>query len=222
MAENIPIPIPALRRLPRYLRLLRTWQEEGRISVSCTHLAEALDLDPTQVRKDLALCGVPGRPKTGYALKELADGIDRFLGWDNTTKAFLIGVGNLGAALLGYQGFARQGLTITAAFDADPGKVGTLIAGKQILPLAKLANLAKRMHIQLGVLCVPAPAAPEAARAMVEAGLRAIWNFTPVRLEVPSTVIVEDVDLAQSLAVLSHKLAAARNRPLLPQTGGGP
>jgi len=210
------IPIPSLRRLPQYLRLLRAWQADGRMAVSCTHLAQALDLDLTQVRKDLALCGVPGRPKTGYVLSDLADGIDRFLGWDNTTEAFLIGAGNLGAALLGYQGFARQGLSIIAAFDADPDKAGTRIAGKQVFPLSKLGNLAKRRHVQLGVLAVPAPAAAEAAAAMVEAGLRAIWNFTPVRLEVPSSVIVEDVDLAQSLAVLSHKLAAARGQPPTP------
>jgi len=207
------IPTPSLRRLPQYLRLLRAWQQEGRQAVSCTHLAEALALDPTQVRKDLALCGVPGRPKTGYDLVELADGIAQFLGWNNTTEAFLVGAGNLGAALLGYEGFARQGLSIVAAFDTDPERIGSRLAGKQVLALARLPALAKRMHIRLGVLCVPAAAAAEAVAVMLDAGITAIWNFAPVRLSVPAGVIVEDVDLAQSLAVLSHRLAATRTRP---------
>jgi redox-sensing transcriptional repressor len=211
-----PIPPASLRRLPQYLRLLRTWEAEGRATISCTPIAEHFDQDPTQVRKDLALVGVGGRPKVGYDLAELADGIERFLGWDNATDAFLVGAGNLGSALLGYRGFATSGLTILAAFDVDPAKAGLRIAGRPVYPLSKLANLVERMHVRLGVLCVPENSAETAARAMVDAGLCAIWNFTPVRLDLGEAVIVEDVDLSQSLAVLSHRLRQRGGRAKRP------
>jgi redox-sensing transcriptional repressor len=149
------IPVPTLRRLPLYLRLLEEWRAEGRQTVSCTHISEALDLDPTQVRKDLAVCGVPGRPKVGYDLPDLADGVARFLGWDNPGEAFLIGAGPLGRALMAYEGFAERGLAIVAAFDPDPALVGTDICGKPVMPMAKLADLARRMHIRMGVLATP-------------------------------------------------------------------
>jgi len=207
----LPIPAPSLRRLPLYLRLLRAWEAAGtHAQLSCTHLAEALDLDPTQVRKDLALTGIVGKPKVGYDRDELTQAVERFLGWDAVTDAFLVGAGNLGAALMGYAGFARQGLAIVAAFDADPARVGRKIGGKPVLPMTKLPDLARRMGVRLGILTVPEAAAPGAAAALVAAGIRGIWNFTPVRLDVGPEVIVEDVDLAQSLAVLSHQLAAAR------------
>jgi redox-sensing transcriptional repressor len=212
------VPAPSLRRLPNYLRLMRQWLAEGRETISCTHLAESLDLDPTQVRKDLALTGVGGRPKVGYVLAELVEGTERFLGWDNASEAFLVGVGNLGAALLGYPGFARQGLSIVAGFDADPKRVGLIVAGKPIQPMGKLPELVTRMHIRLGVLTVPEAAADVAARAMVQAGIQAIWNFTGARIDPGPGIIVEHVDLAQSLAVLSHRWAAARRFPPPPTT----
>lgn len=206
-AMHHPISVPSLRRLPLYLRLLEAWRAEGREQVSCTHLADALGFDPTQVRKDLAAAGASGRPKVGYELKTLRDCLASFLGWDNPGEAFLVGAGPLGQALLAYEGFAARGMSIVAVFDPDPGRVGGSVGGKPVLPLAKLANLAARMHVRLGVLAVPADAAAEAGRAMAEAGLQGIWNFAPVRLDLGPLVVVEHVDLAQSLAVLSHRLA---------------
>ncbi len=206
------IPVPTLRRLPLYLRLLDKWREEGRTTVSCTHLAEALDFDPTQVRKDLAVCGVPGRPKVGYDLPELATGVARFLGWENTGEAFLIGAGPLGAALMAYEGFTERGLTIVAAFDPDPAVVGTLVAGKPVMPMSKLPELVGRMHIMLGVLALPSATAQAGLEACVEAGLKGIWSFAALRPLAAEGVIIEHVDLAQSLAVLSHRLATEPHR----------
>lgn len=210
-----PPPVPTLRRLPLYLRLLEGWRAEGRATVSCTHLSEALGFDPTQVRKDLAVCGVPGRPKVGYDLAELADGVARFLGWDNPGDAFLIGAGALGRALMAYEGFAERGLAIVAAFDPDPAATGE-IAGKPVMPMAKLGNLAKRMGVRLAVLAVPGAQAEGCVRACAEAGLAGIWSFVPVRPDPALDVIIEHVDLAQSLAVLSHRLSA--RRPPRPRT----
>lgn len=208
-----PISVPSLRRLPLYLRILEAWRGEGRTTVSCSHLAEALGFDPTQIRKDLAAAGAHGRPKVGYDLAQLRDCLAGFLGWDNAGEAFLVGAGPLGQALLAYEGFATRGLSIVGAFDPDPALVGSSVAGKPVLPLGKLANLANRMHIRLGVLAVPAAAAEACAQAMVAGGLRGIWNFTPLRLDLGPAVVVEHVDLAQSLCVLSHRLSLLPKPP---------
>jgi redox-sensing transcriptional repressor len=120
-----------------------------------------------------------------------------------------VGAGSLGTALLGYQGFTEHGLNIVAAFDLDEEKIGEKIHGKMIMPLHKLPNLAARMHIHLGVITTPAQGAQAAAELMVEGGIRAIWNFAPVCLKLPPGVIVENVELSSSLAVLSSKLAQA-------------
>jgi len=202
-----PISVPSLRRLPLYLRLLEAWRAEGRTQVSCTHLADALGFDPTQVRKDLAATGATGRPKVGYDLSNLRDVLAGFLGWDNPGEAFLVGAGALGQALLAYEGFAARGMSIVAVFDHDP-RPGATVGGKPVLPLNKLANLASRMHVRLGVLAVSGDLAPETGQLMADAGLQGIWNFAPVRLDLGDLVVVEHVDLAQSLAVLSHRLAA--------------
>lgn len=201
-----PIPEPTLRRLPRYHHLLGEWIAQGREWVSCTHLGEALGVDPTQVRKDLAHTGVPGRPRVGYLAVELREGIEVFLGWKRTHEAFLAGAGNLGMALMNYPRFAEHGIEIVAAFDVDEDKVGSTLNGKQVLPLDKLASLARRMHILVGIITTPASAAQFVADQMVAGGIRAIWNFAPTPIEAPPGVIVQDEDLFSSLAVLSRRL----------------
>lgn len=200
-------PEPTLRRLPSYYRFLTDLARAGRGLVSCTHIAHEFGLDPTQVRKDLAVTGIVGKPKVGYEVPVLVLAIRRFLGWDNVTEAFLVGAGSLGTALLGYEGFKDHGLNIIAAFDVEESKVGRKLHGRQVLPLSKLPNLAQRMHIHLGIITTPAAAAQEAADLLVEGGIKAIWNFAPAGLKVPPGVIVENQQLASSLAVLSSKLA---------------
>jgi len=199
-------PIPSVRRLPLYLRLLRELRGEGHDSVSCTRIAESLDQGTVQVRKDLAITGIVGRPKVGYQIPELIDAIETFLGWKNTRDAFLVGAGSLGSALLGYEGFGDSGLNIVAAFDTNPEKVGTRIHEKEVLDWESFHDLAHRMHILIGILTVPADVAQEVTNAMILAGIRAIWNYTPAKLEVPPTIVVEDVRLSSSLAMLSSRL----------------
>lgn len=199
-------PEPTLRRLPVYLRHLKEQQGPGREFVSCTDIGLALKLDPTQVRKDLEVTGVAGRPRRGYRTSEVIAAIEGFLGFDNVNEAFLVGAGSLGAALLGYRRFEEYGLRIVAAFDADPERAGRSIHDKPVLPLEKLDDLARRMHVLIGVITVPAEAAQGVADLLVGAGIRAIWNFAPVRLRLPETVIVHNEDLYGSLASLSQKL----------------
>ncbi|HEY3452328.1 MAG TPA: redox-sensing transcriptional repressor Rex [Myxococcales bacterium] len=207
-----PLPEPTLRRLPRYLHLARSVQDTRPV-VSSAWLGERLALDAIQVRKDLQAAGLVGRPKIGYQVAELVGTLETLLGWRNVRQAFLVGAGNLGAALIGYPRFRDAGLDILAAFDSDPAKVGGELHGKPIFPLGKLANLAQRMHVMVGVLAVPASAAQETADLLVRAGIRAIWNFAPVPLEVPEDVIVQNEDLYSGLAALTQKLSARLKEP---------
>ncbi len=198
--------VPTLKRLPLYLRLLRKMKENGEEYASGTVVAREFGLDPIVVRKDLAITGAVGRPRLGFPMDEIITAIEEFLGWSNSTDAFLVGAGNLGTALLGYQGFEQHGLRIVAAFDANPTIIGKKVNGKTILDIKKLPALAKRMHVQIGILTVTASVAQNVADMMIEGGIRGIWNFTPTTLDVPEHVILQREELASSLAVLSHRL----------------
>lgn len=204
--------VPTIKRLPLYLRLLRKMKAEGEEYASGTVVARELGLDPIVVRKDLAITGAVGRPRLGFPMDEIISAIEDFLGWSNTTDAFLVGVGNLGRALLGYKGFEQHGMRIVAAFDSNPAIIGTEVHGKTVLDAKKLPEMAKEMHVQIGVITVTASVAQQVADAMIEGGIRAIWNFTPTTLDVPEHVILQREELASSLAVLSHRLLVEGNR----------
>ncbi len=206
------IPEPTLRRLPIYYQYLKRMHDEKQFEyISCTRIGNDLNVLPIQVRKDLQVADAVGKPKLGYGVTELIHTIEDFLGWNNTTEAYLVGVGNLGSALLGYQGFREYGLNIVAAFDVDEKKVGTEVSGKKVLHAAKLPEMIRRMSIKIGILTVPASSAQQQADAMVKAGIHAIWNFSPVKINVPPGIIVQHENLASSLVVLSKKLALSLN-----------
>lgn len=200
------VPEPSLRRLPLYRDYLLKVKNEGGLFISCTQISSALGLVAVQIRKDLAFTGIVGKPKVGYDIDELLSALDDYLGLNNTTEAFLIGAGNLGAALLSYDGFEACSLNIIAAFDNDPSKIGREINKKKIMPVEKFQNLTKRMKINIGILAVPAEEAQQAAILMINAGIRAIWNFTSAKLSVPDDVIVQHENFAASFLVLSKKL----------------
>jgi redox-sensing transcriptional repressor len=200
---------PTLKRLPLYHRFLEEWKATGHETVSCTDIGLDLNLDSTQVRKDLESVGVAGRPRIGYVLANVIEELEHYLGWNNVNDAVLVGAGSMGSALLGYRKFEQCGLKIVTAFDLDPSKIGTRIHGKYVLPLEKLPNLVTRMHILIGIITVPAAEAQAVADSMIEGGIRAIWNFAPIRLRAPEHVIVHNEDLHCSLASLSQKLFAS-------------
>ena len=208
----LTVPEPTLRRLPLYHQHLKELQERGRTEVSCTLIGSDLDLDPTQVRKDLAHTGIVGRPKVGYDVSELIQAIEDFLGWRNLTEAFLVGLGSLGTALVGYAGFKKYGLNIIAAFDVKHPRMGKEVHGIPVFPIQKLTHLAKRMNIWLGIISVPAAKAQEVADLMIAGGIKGIWNFAPVNLQVPPDIIVQNENLASGLAILSKKLAQHHDR----------
>jgi redox-sensing transcriptional repressor len=196
-----------LRRYPRYLHFLREQKLKGEENVSASEMSRHLNVHHTQIRKDLALTGVKGVPKVGHNIDSLIDAIEEFLNWKNSSDAFLVGAGHMGRALIGYRGLQNTGIKIITAFDRDPEKIGLEVDGVPVYSIDKMHNLAKRLHIRIGIITAPASAAQEIAEMMVEAGVIAIWNFAPTRLELPEEVIVEHADIYSSLAVLSHKLA---------------
>lgn len=211
--ESLSIPEPTLRRLPLYYQYLKSLAEQGVPSVSSVTIGLELNLDATQVRKDLAVIGVEGKPKVGYEITQVIREISQFLGWNHVNSAFLVGAGHLGSALLGYPQFSQHGLAIVAGFDNDPRKIGTEVYGKMILPLERLPFLAARMGVHIGIITVPAPFAQSVADLMVQGGMKAIWNFAPTSLKVPPSMIVRNEELYYSLASLSRSLAQKLSEP---------
>ncbi|HWR23912.1 MAG TPA: redox-sensing transcriptional repressor Rex [Feifaniaceae bacterium] len=201
------ISVQALQRLPVYLNYLKSLPREGALNISSTSIAEGLGLNDVQVRKDLALVSGGGRPKVGYILRDLIFDIEQFLGYGDSNSAVLVGAGNLGRALLSYGGFSEYGLDIVAAFDTDDSLIGSAVNGKPILSADKLGDLCSRMKIRLGIITVPEHEAQAVCDRLVESGVLAVLNFAHVRLKTPGHVLVQNENLACSLAVLSKHLS---------------
>ena len=152
------------------------------------------------------MTGLPGRPKVGYETPLLIQAIRGYLHWDRLSGAVLVGAGNLGRALMGYGGFAQHGITIIAAFDDDAKLAGSVIHGKTVYNLSKLKAMLQESEVAIGIITVPAAVAQNVADQLVASGIRAIWNFAPVRLQVTENVVVVNEDLSSSLAVLCRLL----------------
>lgn len=207
--QPAPLPLQTLRRLPNYYNYLRALKDQGTLFVSAGAIAAELGLNEVQVRKDLAAASQsPGKPRVGFGVEALLRDIGECLGYNNRQDAVLVGAGQLGTALLAYKGFADHGLCIAAAFDNNPQVVGRNVAGKKVLPIEKLPSLCSRMGIHIGIITVPAAQAQPVCNLMVEAGILAIWNFAPAHLRVPAQVLVQNENMAASLALLSQHLGA--------------
>lgn len=203
--ERKEISKAVLNRLPGYLAYLKSFPSDAPAHISATALANALGMGEVQVRKDLAMVSDGGRPKIGYQREKLIDDIEQFLGYDNTTDAVLIGAGRLGQALLGYSGFDDYGLNILAAFDVSPGSNAN---GKPIYPMDQLESFCRTHKVLMGIVTVPGNHAQQVCDQLISCGIKAIWNFAPVHLEVPQNILVQHENMATSLAVLSMHLQA--------------
>ena len=204
-AKNISQSV--LKRLPVYLAYLKNIPEGALVHISATALANALGMGEVQVRKDLAMVSDGGRPKIGYLREALIEDIEQFLGYDNVTDAVLIGAGKLGQALMDYRGFAEYGLNIMAAFDQKPEKEKTN-EGKPVYNISKLTQYCRSHKVLMGIITVPAESAQEVADQLIAGGIKAIWNFAPIHLDVPDGILVQNENMATSLAVLSVHLQA--------------
>ena len=205
--ERKEISKAVLKRLPGYLSYLRSIPEGSSPYISATALANALGMGEVQVRKDLAMVSDGGRPKIGYLRESLIEDISQFLGYDNTTGAILVGAGKLGQALLGYSGFSAYGLNILAAFDAKPVSEKSE-EGRPIYPMEKMESFCRTNKVLMGIVTVPAEYAQEVCDQMIKCGIKAIWNFAPTHLDVPANILVQNENMATSLAVLSMHLQA--------------
>lgn len=193
-----------LQRLPMYLSYIQGLPEDAPKNISATTIAEALQLNDVQVRKDLASVSSSGKPKVGYNVKDLIVELEAFLGYNDIDNAVIVGAGSLGKALLNYSGFKAYGLNIIAAFDLceEP----TEFQGKTVFPIAQLGSFCRKVNVHIGIITVPASSAQEICDLLVESGIRAIWNFAPVHLVVPDGILVQNENMASSLALLSNHL----------------
>ncbi len=195
---------PMLERLPLYASALEKMIQNGATSVSSAKLAGELDFGEVQVRKELAMVSGAGKPRIGYDAKELLRDIKAFLGEDRPCEAVIIGAGKLGCALLGYENFEDVGVCIKSAFDIL--KTDLSVDDKNIYPMSRLKSYCQENRVEIGIITVPAAAAQEVCDLLLSAGIRAIWNFAPVVLNVPEGVSVINEKLAISLSQLRQQI----------------
>jgi redox-sensing transcriptional repressor len=201
------IPDETVRRLPLYLRGLMLSAGLGQEHISSQSLAESVGVNAWQIRKDFSYFGDFGTPGVGYNIQKLARQIQRILRLDAIRQAALVGVGDLGSALLAYPGFRTYGLDIVTAFDVDPKKIGRTVHGIEIEPMSEVGKLLDR-GIGLGIVAAPSAAAQSTVDKLVAAGVRGILNFAPCRVDAPKRVKVITLDIAMELARLPYYMSA--------------
>ena len=204
--EADKVPEPTLRRLPWYLSNIKLMKEKGEQYVSSTQISKEINIDASQIAKDLSYVNISGRTRVGYNIDALIEVLESFLGFTNMHKAFLFGVGSLGAALLRDSGLHHFGLEIVAAFDVNPELVGKDLNGIPIFHSDDFEAKMKEYDVNIGVLTVPINIAQEITDKMVDGGIKAVWNFTPFRIRVPLNIVVQNTSLYAHLAVMFNRL----------------
>ena len=204
--EADKVPEPTLRRLPWYLSNIKLIKDKGEQYVSSTQISKEINIDASQIAKDLSYVNISGRTRVGYNIDALIEVLESFLGFTNMHKAFLFGVGSLGAALLRDSGLHHFGLEIVAAFDVNPELVGKDLNGIPIFHSDDFETKMKEYDVNIGVLTVPINIAQEITNKMVDGGIKAVWNFTPFRIRVPENIVVQNTSLYAHLAVMFNRL----------------
>ena len=197
--DSTKVPEPTLRRLPWYLSNVKLLKQKGERYVSSTQISKEINIDASQIAKDLSYVNISGRTRVGYEVDALIAVLEDFLGFTNMHKAFLFGVGSLGGALLRDSGLSHFGLEIVAAFDVNPSLVGTTLNG---IPIFHSDDFQKKMQ-EYGV---PIEIAQCITDTMVAGGIKAVWNFTPFRIRVPEDIVVQNTSLYAHLAVMFNRL----------------
>ena len=204
--EADKVPEPTLRRLPWYLSNIKLMKEKGEQYVSSTQISKEINIDASQIAKDLSYVNISGRTRVGYNIDALIEVLESFLGFTNMHKAFLFGVGSLGGALLRDSDLQHFGLEIVAAFDVNPELVGKDLDGIPIFHSDDFEAKMKEYDVNIGVLTVPINIAQEITNKMVDGGIKAVWNFTPFRIRVPENIVVQNTSLYAHLAVMFNRL----------------
>jgi redox-sensing transcriptional repressor len=190
------ISVPTLKRLPYYYNIVCNAISAGDQYISSAEIAKKLDVDDTQVRKDIAAIGYTGKPKVGFEVHEFKKQLENYLGFNEIRNAILVGAGNLGIALSRYEGFEKYGLKLVGLFDNDPAKIGLQIADKKICSMNNLSEILKKYNVEIAIITVPAIYAQNVTDLLVKSGIKAIWSFAPISLNVPDNVYVRTQDLA--------------------------
>lgn len=200
------IPEPTLRRLPWYLAYVSLLRERGVEHVSSTGIARGINVDASQIAKDLSFLDIKGKTRIGYEVALLEHKLEEFLGFRKRHRAAIIGVGSLGRALMQDSGLTNYGLEVVAGFDVDPAKIGSEHEGIPVYDVASLGEKARELGMEIGIVTVPVEYAQDAADSIVEAGLKAIWNFTPYRIQVPEDIVIANTSIYAHLAVMYNRM----------------
>ena len=206
MKAQIAISKATIDRLPLYFRTLRLAQDEGIDIISSDELGRRLSITPEQIRKDLASFGQFGKKGVGYYVNELKRNVGEILGLDNHWNIAVIGIGHLGVALANYQNFVTLGFNLVALFDQDPNIIGRTVNHVKVDDIANLDEIVKERNIQIGIIAVPAAFAQGVANKLVNAGVRGIWNFAPIKMKVPDSMHIVNEDLSVGLSSLSYHI----------------
>lgn len=206
MSKEKKISEAVVRRLPIYLRYLTYLQQVGVSTVSSQQMGKNLDVNPAQIRKDLAAFGDFGRKGIGYDVNYLVENIRQILKLNNEIRVALVGAGHLGHAISNYNVYMNDNMRIAAIFDNDPKKLGTKIAGITIQPLEELAETVKEKQIKLAIMTVPAAAAQTVCNSLIQAGIKGILNFAPTTIRAPKDVRIHYADMTSNLQSLAFYL----------------
>lgn len=204
---SIELPEPSLRRLPWYLAYVDILRQTGAETVSSTQISRALNVDPSQIAKDLSLLNIKGKTRIGYDIADLSSALSEFLGFRKRHKAFVMGCGSLGSALMQDKGLSNYGLEIVAGFDIRTDLAGKKVSGVPMYLIGDMRRIQEEEQAGIGILTVPAVKAQEAADFMVAAGLKAIWNFTPYRIRVREGIVKANTSIYAHLALIYNRLA---------------
>ena len=200
------VPEPTLRRLPWYLAFVKLMKGKGETFISSTQIAKEINVDPSQVAKDLSFVNISGKTRVGYDINALVDVLEDFLGFTSQHKAFLFGVGSLGASLLHDTGLSQYGLEIVAGFDVREDFDGNMINGIPVFHMDDFPAKQKEYGATIGVITVPVEKAQEVTDRIIEGGIKALWNFTPFRIRVPEHIVVQNTSMYAHLAVMFNRL----------------
>ena len=200
------IPEPTLRRLPWYLAYIKLLKGNGDTVVSSTQIAKEINVDASQVAKDMSFVNISGKTRVGYEINALIDILEKFLGFTAQHKAFLFGVGQLGAALMRDAGLNQYGLDIVAGFDIRNSIIGKEVGGIPVFALNTLTEKQKEYGATIGIITVPVDKAQEVTDFIIHNGIKALWNFTPFRIRVPETIVVQNTSIYAHLAVMFNRM----------------
>ncbi|MDF9829951.1 redox-sensing transcriptional repressor Rex [Parabacteroides sp. PF5-6] len=206
MKDIWKVPEPTLRRLPWYLAFIKLLKGKGETSVSSTQIAKEINVDSSQVAKDLSYVKVSGKTRVGYEIDALIEVLEDFLGFNAQHRAFIFGVGSLGGALLQDSGLNQYGVEIVAGFDIKDDLAGTVVNGIPIFHLDDFLTQQKKYKATIGIITVPVENAQAVTDRVIAGGIKALWNFTPFRIRVPGSIVVQNTSLYAHLAVMYNRL----------------